>query len=298
MRVAVVTNFNGRGLERDAEVVEGLLSRAGHESDRVPWAMERRDRYDLAIFLEVAPAWAMGLAPRRWLVPNPEWWHHSGHGSWLGIDAFERVICKTRESLRIFSDRTPCAVFTGFAARDRHLNLTPRERRFLCVAGVSVAKGADAVIKAWEIFRLPYRLTVAGKLFSNHSPVPNVEFRGHVGDDDLRSLQNACLFHVQPSWTEGFGMTLHEGLSCGAIMLTTDAPPMNEIPAGAYVTPMQTRQMCVATAYRCRPQEIYASVEELWCRPDDQLLGASARARTYFEESCRLFEDRFLTLLQ
>lgn len=298
MHVAVVTNFNGRGLERDAEVVEALVARAGHESERVPWASPRTGRFDLVIFLEVAPRWAEALGTRRWLIPNPEWWHHPGHGAWLGLEHFERVLCKTREARRIFGSLTQRASFSGFASRDRHLAVIPRERRFLCVAGVSVAKGADAVVRAWELFGVPHRLTVVGRLMGAHAAVPNVEFLGHVDDEQLRVLQNACLFHLQPSWTEGFGVTAHEALSCGAVLLTTDAPPMHEIPAGFYAKPSGTRAMNAATAYRCRPQEVHAGIESLASAPSEWIAETSSRARCYFEESRSAFEHAFLTLLQ
>ena len=299
MRVAVVTHFNGRGLERDAEVIEGLLARAGHSSTRIPWKTPTDERFDLAVYLEVAPAGSEVIAPRRWFFPNPEWWPAPGHGKWLGLEHFERVLCKTREAHRIFAALTPRAEFVGFASRDRLDVAVARERRFLCVAGVSVAKGSDAVVKAWSLFGLPYRLDVVGRLHENHVPSSaNVVFRGHLDDGELRMLQNACLFHVQPSWTEGFGVTTHEALSCGALLLTTAAPPMDEVPAVAYIAPAGVRKMNAATAYRCRPQEIAAAVEGAAAMSDVEVIEHRGLALAFWAEQRALFEDRFLRMLR
>lgn len=298
MRVGIVTNFNGRGLERDAEVVEALCSRAGHEITRVPWLNRTAERFDLAIYLEVAPAGSEVIAPRRWFVPNPEWYPAPGHGKWLGLEYFERVLCKTREAHRIFRAKTARAEYLGFASRDRLDVAIPRERRFLCVAGSSVAKGADAVIKAWELACLPYRLDIVGTLYAGKEhAMSNVCFRGHLDDGALRLLQNACLFHLQPSWTEGFGVTTHEALSCGALIASTDAPPMNELPA-VRIAPAGTRSMQAAMAYRCSPREVAAAAISMVEMSDASVTEASRVSRAYYETSRREFEARFETLLR
>jgi Glycosyltransferase len=50
-----------------------------------------------------------------------------------------------------------------------------------------------------------------------------------VSDADIKILMNRHQFHVMPSMYEGYGQVLHEAMSAEQVIITTDAPPMNEI---------------------------------------------------------------------
>ncbi|EQD67759.1 glycosyltransferase, partial [mine drainage metagenome] len=56
----------------------------------------------------------------------------------------------------------------------------------------------------------------------------NIEHRiDYLDDAALQRLQNAHWFHLCPSETEGYGHYLVEAMGIGAVVLTTDAAPMN-----------------------------------------------------------------------
>jgi glycosyltransferase involved in cell wall biosynthesis len=44
----------------------------------------------------------------------------------------------------------------------------------------------------------------------------------------LRQLQTDTPVHICPSQSEGWGHTINEARAVGALVLTTDYPPMNE----------------------------------------------------------------------
>ena len=53
--------------------------------------------------------------------------------------------------------------------------------------------------------------------------------RRRVSQDELRYLMNSHFCQVMPSAYEGYGQVLHEALGVGQVIITTNAPPMNEI---------------------------------------------------------------------
>ena len=52
---------------------------------------------------------------------------------------------------------------------------------------------------------------------------------GYVPDDDLLTLYQACELLVSPSFYEGFGLTVLEGMRCGAVVLASDIGPHREL---------------------------------------------------------------------
>ncbi|MDC0679056.1 glycosyltransferase [Sorangium atrum] len=230
MRIHIVTNIdNGKGLERDYRLLGSLLESWGHRVTGVHFQRVENaggaGGADLVIFLEVyEPRLAEG-APRRWLIPNAEWWRPEMRSA---LDDFELVLCKTRDALSHFAPLTPRARHLGFFSEDRWDPAVPRARRFLHVPGGSDAKGTDSVLLAWERHRIPYPLTVVSSLGWPLRP-RNVEFAGRVDERRLRFYQNASRFHLCPSRYEGWGHALHEGLSVGAAVLVPDTEAMSEI---------------------------------------------------------------------
>jgi len=299
MIVNVVTHFNGRGLERDAEIVEALIAGAGHESRRV-----HRDRpatggrADLSIFLEVVPEWAFGLAPRNWLIPNPEW---LAPQDVKHLRVFDRVLCKTHHAQAIFARIGGRAEFVGFRSRDRREPWVPQERAFLCVVGPSIAKGGDRAIEAWTQMHDPPPLTMIGDLFKDHAPVDGVRFLGHVSDELLRHEQNRCLFALQPSWTEGFGHAIWEALSCGALVSVPDRPPMSEwdgCPAALRCESVRGARFRMSDTCRVPADSVKDAVAKCMAL-DNAAIGHYQRAaRDYFVTETDAFERRMTELLE
>jgi glycosyltransferase involved in cell wall biosynthesis len=64
----------------------------------------------------------------------------------------------------------------------------------------------------------------------------NVKLLGFVADALLAPLYRQCRAHVFPSSYEGFGLTLLEGMACGAPTLTTAFSALGEVAAGAALT--------------------------------------------------------------
>jgi hypothetical protein len=85
-------------------------------------------------------------------------------------------------------------------------------------------------------------------------------------------MLNSHLFHVCPSQYEGWGHCLHEGLGVGAVVLTTDAPPMS------YFVDPNFRMQCVldgehflAPLYSASLEAIAEKVDYLMSLSDDAI---------------------------
>src|SRR5258708_14428823 len=141
------------------------------------------------------------------------------------------VLFKTRPAMSILASEAKAAGFVGFTSPDRRdSSVSPRWDAALHVCGWNPHKGTDAVVGAWSRHPEWPHLTVVSQLPVSASPSGNVEFlTTRIADARLQRLQNECAIHVCPSEVEGFGHTLMEGMSCGAVILTTDAPPMDEL---------------------------------------------------------------------
>ena len=109
--------------------------------------------------------------------------------------------------------------YLGWMARDLYQPSIPRERKFLHVAGKSQFKNTAAVVAGCQHAGVP--LTVIGE----HTG----DIRRRVEDQELIRLMNSHFCQVMPSAYEGYGHVLHEALSVGQVIITTDAPPMNEV---------------------------------------------------------------------
>src|SRR4029077_10400787 len=84
-----------------------------------------------------------------------------------------------------------------------------------------------------------------------------------LSDGELQVLQNKCLFHLQPSASEGFGHVLHEALSVNANILTVDAPPMNEIQSAYKIPPTGHSLFNSVKMYEISALDVYNAVQDL-----------------------------------
>jgi glycosyltransferase involved in cell wall biosynthesis len=97
----------------------------------------------------------------------------------------------------------------------------------------------------------------------------NVRVLGHVSDDDLVGLYNACAVFCYPSLYEGFGLPLLEAMSAGAACITSSVSSLPEVggDAVAYVDPTSV-------------EEIRSTLERLLGDPEERRrLGERARLR-------------------
>ncbi|HEY0503770.1 MAG TPA: glycosyltransferase [Lysobacter sp.] len=296
----LLSRDNGVGLSRDLRLLASAFATPDVAVDAVAFDPDRRacrrreaalwgrrllhGRVDVQVSVERVHRRCLPLARRNVLVPNPEWlldkWRPLLH-------RFDAVWCKTRHAQRIF-DALGCPTrYIGFTSDDRREADVPRERAFFHLAGASATKGTRVLLDAWLRHPEWPRLTVVQSPRMAGVPVraPNLDHRiAYLDDATLRRLQNAHRFHLCPSETEGFGHYLVEAMSVGAVVLYTDAEPMDELldpRCGVPVAASDAGPMRLARRHAVDVASIEGAVAHVLALSDAQCdaLGAAARAR-------------------
>jgi hypothetical protein len=317
--VHLVARDNGAGLSRDLEILKRAIAEAGFDLTisaigagglrrqmqlvRLRAALAWRGfrggdahgRFDVNLMDERLRPKYLPLARRNVLMPHPEWFDPS----WApNLDRLDRVFAKTRHAVPIFEALGCRTDFIGFTSIDRRLADIVREPTFFHLGGRSGNKGTQPLVDLWSrkrswplltiIQRKPLRLPAT--LPSNLRLITD-----YIDDTQLRQLQNRNVFHLCPSETEGFGHHLVEGMSVGAITLTTDAPPMNEMVTnerGVLAAYARTGKQQLATTYFVDDSALEASVERMLALDADERRVLSERARAWWENNDREFRER------
>lgn len=291
MKVGLVYNAGARGLSLDAQLLIPLIEAAGHEVELIQYDEPCEKKYGLLIFLEVTPRNLIKLsATPPWLIVNPEFLKQDGIK--LVQRHFGKILCKTHEAHRIcsalFGER---AHYTGFISEDKYDASFERKQKFLHVAGQSQVKGTAAIIDSFRWARdgqrLNVELTVVADWLSNENMPEGVTVLNKISDAELKRLQNECLFHLQPSQTEGWSHVIHESLSVGATILTVDFPPMSEIQSAYMIKPVSESKFHLARMCEVSALDIYDAVNDLLAignifRPREEFLKGNADFKAAF----------------
>ena len=301
---------NKVGVDRDVPLLSAGLAgvRAGREPvfsgyRSVPprrRLVGRRDPTETLVFLERVIARWLRHAGRYVLIPNQERYPRRLVRLLRRVD---HVFCKSRHAVEVFSRHHGSVHHMGFTSPDRHLpEVTPDYGRFMHLAGGSAVKGTGTLLEVWARHPEWPTLTVVGHREGGipEATPANVEVVDrYLPDDELRTLQNRCGVHLCPSLSEGWGHYIGEALSCGAVTLTTDGPPMNELVGpdrGVLVPWRRSEPRKLGTDFHVDPDALEAAVADLVGRPDAEKARLGAAARGWFEENDARFRARLPAL--
>ncbi|HEX5959767.1 MAG TPA: glycosyltransferase [Rhodanobacteraceae bacterium] len=317
-RVNLIARDNGFGLSRNLDLLHdalagagfdvtisgirrGALHKAAHPLKLRAGTLARRlagrgaERWDVNLMLERVRPEYLATARRNVLMPHPEWFDGRDR-AWL--PRLDCVFVLTHHAKPIFEALGLRAEYTGFTSEDRMDAGVPRARAFFHLAGRSSNKGTDTLLATWCKHPGWPRLTVlqSPRVARAIVDAPNIAHRvDYIPDAELKQMQNAHRFHLCPSETEGFGHYLVEAMGVGAVVVTLDAPPMNEMVTperGALVAPSRTGTQSLATTYFYGEGALEAVIERLLAAPDAELERMGAAARAWFHDNDRAFRKR------
>jgi len=117
-----------------------------------------------------------------------------------------------------------------------------------------------------------------------------VRFIGYTSDEDLRALYSACRVCVYPSLYEGFGLPPLEAMACGAPVITSRIPAIEETVGSAAILVEPTDVAALAK-----------SIVEVWNDPQhrDHLsaAGLTRAAKFTWERTAELTLEVYRDLL-
>lgn len=303
MNIGITSNINaGIGLATEYNLLKKYLEERGHSvfpfqfDEDAPAEVEP---LDLMISLETVCRHLLDLAPVNWIFVNAEW--TKPHDLDLIGRSFNKIFCKTREGERIFKQYFPDIThYVGFLVRDNFNPNVPRDNKFLHIGGNSSFRGTQEVLDAWKWIkdgqRIPAELIVVSKALAERPEIPNVTYYDRLSDDDILWLQNRCRFHIYPSGTEGFGHAIREGMSVNATIITTAAPPMDEINSAHKIPATGWSTYNLAKVYEVSALDIHVAAKSVI--EMDQILGKGIDSREEFLRGNEFFSTAFAEHLE
>ncbi len=329
-RINLIAWDNGRGLSHDIRLLRAALESLRHEvtvTDVGPSRKRQRLRalaqrlrllrrwlrggcrgswrHDVNITLEHALPAYLGLARRNLFIPNPEWLSPRDERH---LHRFDALLAKTRVATAIFAARGLTTRHIGFQSVDCLDRSVPREAGFLHLAGASRMKGTARLLAVWARHPEWPRLLVlqsaqTAAAMPDVAACANIEHRvGTVAEiAEIRRLQNAHAVHLCLSEAEGWGHYIVEAMSCGAVVLSCDAPPMNELveaDRGIPVAAHPTEPLNAAMRYAFDEAALEAAIERVRTTDAAELHALGERARAWFEANQRDFAARLEAALR
>lgn len=226
MRINLISRDNGVGLSQDIQLLRDFLRQQQHAVRVFDFEGESQEA-DVNIYLELFHQRHLATASKHVGIFNLEWFERAWEPF---LSTMTQLWAKSAKAFEWYRERgLDQAVYTGFLSRDMMDKTVLRQRRVLHIRGQSTAKGTTAVVEAWKKAgdKLP-ELTIVS-VDPVCEVIPRVtQWIGRITDEKLRELMNEHAYHLCPSTIEGWGHYVTEALSCGAIVATTDASPMNE----------------------------------------------------------------------
>jgi glycosyltransferase involved in cell wall biosynthesis len=295
LTINLISWKNGVGLNQDVDILDSELTKLGHFVRFIDVRdLQPQLKADINIFIEVKDEFFFPFATLNYLLPNPEWCHSPAHE----LSQYDVILCKTKEAERIFKTLNPNTVFLGFTSKDRLDETISKDYKSpLHLAGASIQKGTDVLIKTWmgnpqfpTLFMIRHKSKPVDPPLSNFFLISD-----YLTDSALKMFQNNCGLHICPSETEGFGHYIMEALSCGAVVVTTDAPPMNEfvLDKRCLVGYHRTEPWRWAMNYYVDPQKLENVIATLLSLPVEELKEIGRKNREFYLENDRMFKQRF-----
>lgn len=283
------------GLGQDARIMDGILRDLNMgiyitHKDPVTFVgkgtLPRQS--DIHIHLEVPCRVAYPWSAVNIIVPNPEWWYKD-EWSWALADPSTVLFHRSRKSQALFNSGHYIGWFVNPVSKVTPTN--KKARRALYIIGGSVNKAAMAkqIINYWKP-DYPELIVVASKELGADLPIApsNVTYKfSHLSNSEKVELQDGCMYHVTASAAEGYGYTMAEALSYGAIPIWTDLPVYREFWSGLLGDHGLIKTVADLTSASDKLDGAVKITEEALTTSMKKLLAGEPKFKINFQDQCK-----------
>ena len=172
--------------------------------------------------------------------------------------------------------------------------ISPDYQSFLHLAGRSTLKGTQTILELWKKNPSWPKLTMIQCKENAPSEVPdNVHLiTDYIAHEEIKQLLNSHGIHLCTSSSEGWGHYIVEAMSCKAVVVTTDGPPMNEIisPERGILVPWHRQKpRHLGINWHIDPDKLEQNINELLLMSVEKKRRYGQKAREWFEKNNALF---------
>lgn len=295
--INLISRDNGIGLSTDMDLLDGMLTAAGYDVQRVPWQDTQMRRCDVAMFLELFNPRLVRYARHTVGIFNLEWFDSRWQSH---LHRFTQLWAKSGDAQATYQRLGLRSQLTGFLSRELYEPGVERTLTCLHLKGHSGLKNTRAVLDAWAANPDLPPLTIIAQQQIPHPP-PGVTVLGHLPFPEVVMHLNRHQIHVCPSRAEGWGHYITEGLSAGAAVITTNAAPMNEHVTsewGWLLPSIGQRKRSLAIEHDVDPDHIATAVREAAQMTPTERQDVAKRARESIATRNEQFRQTALDLLR
>lgn len=243
-----IMHHNTQGLRNDAIILKEILNEM-HQVNVFVYEeihlvrndnIENLSHVDIQIFLEHIYNYALKFSRHNIFIPNIEWLNKKDYDTIISNKSIE-ILAKTVTCLNQMNNFNikNKVIYTSWTSKDMYDENVQQEKSFLHVKGISKYKNSQLLLDVWLknpqwplLNIINYGIENTNGYLRLDKPIKIAEniilYQYKVDENTLKYLMNVCKYHICPSYSEGWGHYIVEGLSCNKIVITTNLPPMNE----------------------------------------------------------------------
>ena len=235
--INIITYHNQYGLSNDVKILLDSLRMIFSKKFKITFNHVDFYKYfcpqaDINIFLEIVNQLMIKYATHNLFIPNQEWFYKH----WKPyLKDFDSILSKTTYTSTIFKpllqSRQSLHEISWTSIDRFKANVERDYTTYLHLCGKSIYKNTQTVVDLWKP-TYPKLVLVYSPKDVDLKPKSQeniVYITQRLPEESLIELMNRCPVHICCSAAEGFGHYINEAKSTKAVVVTVDAPPMNQL---------------------------------------------------------------------